>query len=379
MAVYKIFPYKDATIYSYYPLMNAGVDAISEIYTTLNSDETPDIARFLTQFDSTEIADVINNKIGTSAWTVYFKSFVATAQGIGASYTAEIWPVAQDWNNGTGEYLDSPQTVDGVSWTYANYSGSGAWSSAGTYGGTERYTSSYNSNYASQGGGNWFYSGSGVTSYGLTQSFDLRSDKDLSVDAKTIVSKWYSGSIPNYGFITKWSGSIEFNPSRYVQPILKYYSVDTNTIYPPQLEFRWNDYKTVLTGSLTSSIVTTTNLKLALNENPGIFYPSSVNRFKVNVSPLYPPRVYQTTSYYTNLYFLPTASYYAIKDLDTNEFIINFDTTYTKISSDADGNYFDLYMNGLEPERYYAVLIKTVVDGSTIIFNDDYYFKVVNG
>jgi hypothetical protein len=36
-------------------------------------------------------------------------------------------------------------------------------------------------------------------------------------------------------------------------------------------------------------------------------------------------------------------------------------------------------MNGLEPERYYAVLIKTTIDGSTIIFDDDYYFKVVNG
>jgi hypothetical protein len=36
-------------------------------------------------------------------------------------------------------------------------------------------------------------------------------------------------------------------------------------------------------------------------------------------------------------------------------------------------------MSGLEPERYYAILIKTNINGSTIIFDDDYYFKVVNG
>jgi hypothetical protein len=36
-------------------------------------------------------------------------------------------------------------------------------------------------------------------------------------------------------------------------------------------------------------------------------------------------------------------------------------------------------MSGLEPERYYSVLIKTIIDGSTIIFDDQYYFKVVNG
>jgi hypothetical protein len=378
MAVYKLFPYKDASIYSYYPVMNTGVDAISEVYNSITIEGTPDVSRFLTQFDSTEILDVINNKISGSNWDVYFKSFVASAQGIAASYDLEVWPVAQEWNNGTGEFADVPQTTDGVCWLYSLYSGSGTWSLSGSVG-SELYTSSYNPSYAGAGGCNWFYSGSGVPTYKVTQSFDLRSDKDLSIGVKTIVSKWYSGSLPNYGFITKWEDSVEFNPSIYVQPVIKYYSVDTNTIYPPQLEFKWRDYSTVLTGSLTSSIVNTNDLKIALGENSGIFYPESINRFRVNVSPLYPPRTFQTSSYFTDLYFLPTSSYYAVKDLDTNEYVINFDTQYTQISSDANGNYFDVYMNGLEPERYYEILIKTIINGSTLIYNDQYYFKVING
>ena len=378
MAVYKLFPYKDASIYSYYPSMNSGMDAISEIYNTITLEGTPDVSRFLTQFDSTEISDVIDNKINGASWTVYFNSFIASAQGISSDYDVEIWPVAQNWNNGTGEFADNPQTQDGISWNYSNYSGSGVWSMAGSIG-TELYTGSFNSSYSSQGGGNWFYSGSGISSYRVTQSFGLRSNKDLNVEVKTIVSKWYSGSLPNYGFITKWEDSVEFTNSQYVQPVLKYYSVDTNTIYPPQLEFRWRDYSTVLTGSLTGSILTTTNIKLALNENPGVFYPDSINRFVVNSSPLYPIRVFQTSSYFTDLYFLPTSSYYAVKDLDTDEFVINFDTQYTQISSDINGNYFDVYMNGLEPERYYKILIKTIINGSTLIFDDHYYFKIVNG
>jgi hypothetical protein len=36
-------------------------------------------------------------------------------------------------------------------------------------------------------------------------------------------------------------------------------------------------------------------------------------------------------------------------------------------------------MNGLEPERYYKILIQTTINGSTIVFDDDYYFKVNNG
>ena len=63
----------------------------------------------------------------------------------------------------------------------------------------------------------------------------------------------------------------------------------------------------------------------------------------------------------------------------TNEFVINFDTQYTQISSDNRGNYFDVYMSGLEPERYYKVLIKTEINGSTLILDDNYYFKVING
>jgi hypothetical protein len=378
MAVYKLFPSQDATIYSYYPLMNTGLDAICEIYNSLNIDGNPNISRFLTQFNQQEIENILDNIIGNKSWEAYFNSFIATAQGINSEYTLEVWPVAQDWNNGTGEYLDSPQTTNGVSWAFPTTSGSENWEILGSVG-TELYTSSFNSSFSSQGGGNWFYSGSDTPSYRVTQSFNLRDLKDFNLDVTNIVDKWYSGSIPNYGFITKWEDSIEFNTSSFNQPILKYYSVDTNTIYPPQLEFKWRDFSTVLTGSLSSKIVTTTNLKLSLDENQSTFFPESINRFKLNVSPLYPTRVFQTTSLYTNQHFLPTSSYFAIKDLDTNEFIINFDELYTQISSNSNGNYFDIYMSGLEPERYYKILIKVILNGSTKIFDDNYYFKIVNG
>jgi hypothetical protein len=36
-------------------------------------------------------------------------------------------------------------------------------------------------------------------------------------------------------------------------------------------------------------------------------------------------------------------------------------------------------MNGLEPERYYTVLIQTVIDGNTIVFDEGIMFKVING
>jgi hypothetical protein len=400
MAVYKIFPTQDTTLYSAYPTMNTGLDAILEVSNKLGLDGNPEAARYLVQFDQNEISDIFSDKISGSQYNIYFKNFIAEAQGLNQNTSLEILPLAQSWNNGTGYYLDNPKETDGASWTYSNYSGSGPWNLTGFYSGstgTIYYTSSYSPIYGGAGGGNWFFNNSGslyvvvnyvVPNYIANQSpytgsanssFGLRSTKDIEADVSTIVNNWLNNVIPNYGFIVKLTGSQEFNTSQYVQPIFKYYSVDTNTIYPPCLEFRWRDYSTVLTGSATGSIINTVDLKMSLSENPGVFYPESKNRFYVNVSPLYPPRVYQTSSLFTNLNYLPTSSYYAIKDLATNEYVVNFDDNYTQISSNSHGNYFDVYMSGLEPERYYSILIKTNINGSTKIFDDNYYFKVVNG
>jgi hypothetical protein len=397
MAVYKIFPTQDTTLYSSYPLMNTGLDAMLEVSNKLNIDGNPGVARYLVQFDQDEIQDIKNNKIGNNQYNIYLKNFIATAQGVNQNTKLEILPIAQQWNNGTGYYLDNPQEQDGASWIYSNYSGSGPWSPSGSYPnvlGQIFYTSSFNNSYVGSGGGNWFYDASGslyvvigyvLPGYVITQlpfsgssdvTFGLRDNKDIEANVSNIVNAWISSSIPNYGFIVKLTGSQEFNSSQYIQPIFKYYSVDTNTIYPPCLEFRWRDYTSISLSS--SSIVNTPNLKLSLSENPESFTPDSVNRFYVNVSPLYPTRVYQTSSLFTNLNYLPTSSYYAVKDLATNEFVINFDEQYTQISADNNGNYFDIYMSGLEPERYYKMLIKTIIGGSTLIFDDDYYFKVIN-
>ena len=56
---------------------------------------------------------------------------------------------------------------------------------------------------------------------------------------------------------------------------------------------------------------------------------------------------------------------------------IPFDTSFTKISCDSTGPFFDVHMNGLQPERYYKILIKSTLDGTTAVFDNDNVFKVV--
>ena len=49
----------------------------------------------------------------------------------------------------------------------------------------------------------------------------------------------------------------------------------------------------------------------------------------------------------------------------------------TKLSADGKSSYFEIDMESLEPERYYKILVKATLDGSTIVFDEDYIFKVV--
>ena len=361
MAVYKLYPSQDATIYSRYPYKNTGLNEILSISienTQGSGSNENQISRTLIQFSSTEIDDVFN-KIGNSTWSASLRGFIATDSGLNANTTLEVYAVASSWNMGTGKYTYSPEYTNGVSWHDRLSADNGTWIT-GSY--PVGITGSYG---VVPGGGNWY-----TSSY--TQSFSYYDNKDINVNITPIVRSWYSGSIVNNGVIIKQA--TEF--IEYSKINLDYFSRDTHTIYPPQLEIKWRDYS-FTTGSLTE--INIFPATIAIDNNPGTFYPDSDNIFRVNSRPEYPNRTFATASYFTQNYYLPTASYYAIKDLYTNEYVIDFDNQFTQLSVDENGSYFKLYMNGLEPERFYSILIKTTINGSTMVFDDNYYFKVING
>ena len=383
MAVYKLFPLQYTTLYSFYPDMNTGIDAIIEAGNlNVNINPVPQVFRYLIEFDQDEINTVVDTVVESAQFSSSLKCYVANAQGIDFNTNLEIYPVSGSWNNGTGTYLDSPFTTNGCSWNYRLYEGGDAWatSSFNTYA-----TASF-SGSDTGGGGNW-YTGSLDSNMQIkvSQSFKQRSKKDLDVNVSDIVQTWYSSSksiagdytrMENNGFIVKWEDTIEFSTVDAVQPIIQFYSVDTNTIFPPVLEIKWDD-QSFSTGNLKP--LTTSDLFVALDNNPGVFYSESVNRFRLNCRPDYPTRTFMTRSIDTINHFLNSESMYSVKDLDTNETLIEFDPEFTKISCDSTSNYFDIYMNGLQPERYYKILIQTTINGSTIVKDDNYYFKVVNG
>ena len=363
MAVYKIFPEKSATLYSFYPTKNTGLDEILELSTFLSINSSNEVSRILVKFPSDQITDIITNLVSGSSYDAYIKLYLANASSIPVNYTIYSHPISGSWEKGTGRLGNVPETTDGASWDFRNYDSGSPWFSVsfptnttGSYSGTNT------------GGGLWYT----ASSYESTQSFTPALTKDIELKVSNTVKAWFTSSINNEGFIIKHSPSLEFTSQSYFET--KYFSNNTHTIYPPCLEIKWNDY--TFTSSL--SIASNDKIVATLDNNKNEYQQDSVQKFRINVRDQYPTRTFSTSSVYLTNKLLPVQSYYSIVDLDTEEIIVDYDTVYTKISADSVGNYFNIYVNGLEPERYYQILIKSIfTNKETIVLDDNYYFKVI--
>jgi hypothetical protein len=369
MAVYKIFPTADAAIYSKNPGTNAGLDEILEVSVKNSVNPTnylvnpvpfapilsDDIRRSLILFENSDLEKI--KEFATGSWDTYLKLYLANAENLTTEFSIEIRQVSQSWDMGTGKAADNPPTRNGVCWyntsSYNVPSSSWAGGSGGSF-------------FLTPGGGSW-------TPTLVTQSFSYKDNKDIDTNVTNIVNNWFSGST-NAGFIVKHPNSVENNSGSYIA--LSYFSVDTHTIYPPTLEIRWDD-SSFFTGSL--SVIDNSSNVITLANNLGEYkYGTEKYKFRINTRDQYPTRVFTTASLYTTNKALPESSYWALQDAKTEDMVVEFDTNYTKISCDGTSSYFNMYMDGLEPERYYKVLIKVALsDGESYEVDNDQMFKVI--
>jgi hypothetical protein len=90
----------------------------------------------------------------------------------------------------------------------------------------------------------------------------------------------------------------------------------------------------------------------------------------------YPQKTFTNKlSDYLTPYYLPSSSFYSIKDAETEESILPYDE-YTRLSFDSYGNYFMLDTTGLPQERYYKVEIRSEQSGSIMTYSIPTAFKI---
>ena len=229
----------------------------------------------------------------------------------------------------------------------------------------------YDSHWITNVGGGTWYSASFGSGKAYYQSFTKYTD-DLNVEVTDYVSEWLDGTRTNNGFIIKKSKTDEQSTTKFGS--IKFFSSDTNTIYPPVLEVRWDD-TTFVTGSLDA--LDSDDIILYVKNLGTEYKESSKGKIRVFGRERFPARTFSTTSNYKLVKYLPTTTYYSVVDAETEQVIIPFDTNYTKVSCDSEGNYFNFWFNGLQPERYYKFVFRVDQNGTVKYYDDNFYFKVI--
>lgn len=387
--IYTLYAQKDATIYERTESMNTGLDSVLELKHELVGSSSRYNSRILLKFDTSELQGKIDSgKIPLNTAKYYLSLRSAEVREIPQEYKIYAYPLSASWTNGTGRYFNSPSTTDGVSWKYRTAKSVGiewdipptinqyewdnisqTWVDANILFGVNLSANVTSSYFTTEGGGTWW----DYDNLECTQSFSFESS-DVYMDVTNIVKKWVTGSgrFENDGMIVKFSNEIE--SSLQTLNSLKFFGTDSNTIYIPRLHVVWDD-SSFSTGSLTQVNPENVILNVKLKKS---YAEGEKAKIRIYANTRYPQKYYTTQSYYTQAYYLPSSSYYEVRDAHTDEIILPFNTTGSKISCDTNGNYFNLWMDSFQPERFYRIVIKTETDGgdNIQIFDNNYYFKV---
>jgi len=219
-----------------------------------------------------------------------------------------------------------------------------------------------------EGGATWYTSS--VSNTTVSKTFN-KYTTDLNVDVTDYVNDWLSGSRENNGFLIKRPLSAETGSMKYGSS--KFFSNESNTIYVPTLEVRW-DSGSFETGSLSE--LTDDNITLYVNNILTEYKETSKAKLRLNGRARYPQRTFSDSYPYTTIKYLPETTYYQVKDIETNLSIIPYDTTYTKVNCDSNGNYFDFWFNTLQPERFYQFDFRVDRNGKSEYFEGP-IFKVI--
>jgi hypothetical protein len=360
MASYKLFPEADATIYSATPDINTGLDEILELQNVAGDQSYNEVSRILLRFPSSEVSNIFNNYVVGKNFNVYLKMYNTETSELPLEYGVNGYGISGSWSMGIGKYLYSPYLTDDVSWTNVR-------TDVDWYNPLTNLSQNTSASYKNDvGGGLWY------TNLAASQSFGYTDSKDVKLVVSDIVESQFSGSIPNNGILVKFSSSIEFTTGSNLS--IKFFSKDTHTVYPPHLEFVWDD-SSYITGSL--SVLNTPNILLSVGNNKGKYNQEEIVKFRFFCREQFPTRQFLTSSLYNVNKALPSSSYWALKDVKTDEYVIDFEDL-NKISCDSKGSYINFYMNGLQNDRYYKLIVKTIIGSDTIIVDTNSHFKIVS-
>jgi hypothetical protein len=355
MAYYFLTASKDASVYLQQPDQNCGLDEILEV-SKVYYGNIKDVSRALLKFEVQGLsASLSDGTVKLEEVRLILRE--TESEELPLEFTLEAYPISQSWEMGNGTRFDDITTA-GVTWNNREGDTTLRWLQTAEF--SEVSTGSY------EGKGGTFYYGTSAT-----QNFEYQTT-DVDMDIKDIMEEWISGSIPNDGIILKLPLNKEDDTTDY--GILKFFSKETNTIHQPKVRIGWDDVS-FATGSLTE--LTSEEIKVGIRNFKKEYRVNTTPKLRVVGRDLYPVKTFSATAQYGISKFLPTTSYYQIRDYHSDDIIVPF-STYTKLSCDSSGNYFNLNLSNWEVDRVYKIEFKITIDGVDNFFDEDYTFSVIS-
>ena len=360
MAYYFLTASKDASVYLQQPDQNCGLDEVLEV-SKVYYGNIKDVSRALLKFDVSNFSSSLSNgSVGFEEATLIMRE--TDSEELPLNFTINIHPISASWEMGKGTRFDDVETA-GVTWNYREGDSSLRWVN-NVSNGSIIFAANSTGSFSGRGG-TWY------SNLSATQTFSYKT-QDLNANITSIVQAWLSGSIDNDGLIVKHTNAVEEDTNDY--GILKFFSKETNTIHQPKIRIGWDDVSFV-TGSLTE--LTSENIKVGIKNFKKEYKVNTTPKLRVVGRDLYPIKTFSTTAQYGISKFLPTTSYYQIRDYHSDDIIVPF-SDYTKLSCDSTGNYFNLNLSNWEVDRVYKVELKVTIDGVDNFFDEDYTFSVVS-
>ena len=338
-----LLPTEDATIYERYPLNNTGLDEILEVGKKIKPLDGTGIyasasARILMNFD------IPSNQQYSETAKYYLNLKIANAEKVNRYQKLEVHQVSGSWVEGSGYfYQDLQNSEDGVTWKLLDSNVS--WSN---------------------NGGDYYATPSASF---ITSKYPIQ---DVKIDVTNIVAPIVSGSNINpwNGFFIKFP-TVDEADSKNVGNI-KFFSSNTHTIFSPTLEVAYVD-QIFVTGSLKR--ILNSNISVIPKNLKESYTQGEIDKVYLVVRDKFPDKRFDSTQRYKTQYYLPSESYFRLKD-DVSEVILYDFDQYSAINCDTSGSYFILDTTQLVPNRYYTVDVK-IKSGSLVFFPDiKYTFRV---
>jgi hypothetical protein len=353
---------QDATIYQRYPNRNTGLDETLEVGKITSSPRTGSTNAANGAVRSLLMFSGIQQGAYTSSAEYYLNLYLADAKNINRYQVIEVCPISSSWIEGSGYfYQDVKNIEDGVTWNVSNVA-------YGT-------------------GSLWLTPGGDFTTL-LTASYQF-SDIPLTSNVKinitnlitplieglpsdeAIASGSASALVPSWnGLLIKFPDGDENNQSNVGN--IKFFSGNTHTVFEPNIEVVWRDQE-FFTGSLkpipsSGVIISPKNLKES-------YIQGEIDNIYLVVRDKYPDKKFDSVQRYKNAYYLPSGSYFRIRDELSQVEIYKFDA-YSAINCDPSGSYIKLDTRGLNTGRYYSIDLK-VNSGQLVFFPEfNYTFRI---